>query len=325
MNGTKLQGAQDPDEFLYRMETARNRLHVLQEDHTSPIVQSTSPELAEILSRLRQLTNIDQQGGQLLRDEQQSQSGRQPLREQQPPPPSSADDTCPPPEAGGAEGTPAAGTGGATPKEKSEAGGTLEVTPAVTRRAAAAAGGLNSLVAECTLRELQQLNLYAGADLPDMAHRQELLTFAEDACVTTNTQLQMRSEGEKKAKIVPNTFSEARKLPEAALWEAAEDKEIASLIKHQVYDLVTSVPAGSKTIGSRWVYKVKADDSHKARVVVLGWGMVAGVHCGSTFAPVSRLQSIRMVLALAAEKTSRCCSTMSQRHFSTLPSMKRSS
>ena len=30
--------------------------------------------------------------------------------------------------------------------------------------------------------------------------------------------------------------------------------------------------------------------------------MVAGVHCGSTFAPVSRLQSIRTVLALAAEK-----------------------
>ena len=31
-------------------------------------------------------------------------------------------------------------------------------------------------------------------------------------------------------------------------------------------------------------------------------GMVAGVHCGTTFAPVSRLQSIRMVLGLAAEK-----------------------
>ena len=65
-------------------------------------------------------------------------------------------------------------------------------------------------------------------------------TLAEYAYATTNTQLQMRSEGETKAKIVPNTFSEARKLPEAALWEAAKDKEIASLIKHQVYDLVPS-------------------------------------------------------------------------------------
>ena len=129
-----------------------------------------------------------------------------------------------------------------------------------------------SLDTERTLRELQQLNIYTGADLPDMAHNQDLFTFAEYAYATTNTQLQTRSEGEKKARIVPNTFTEARKLPEAALWEAVEDKEIASLIKHQVYDLVpiTSVPAGSKIIGSRWVYKIKADDTHKAKVVVLG-------------------------------------------------------
>ena len=72
------------------------------------------------------------------------------------------------------------------------------------------------------------------------------------------------SEGEKKAKPVPNIFTETRKLPEAALWEAAEGKEIASLIKHQVCDLVpiTSVPAGSKINGSRWVYKIKADETH---------------------------------------------------------------
>ena len=31
--------------------------------------------------------------------------------------------------------------------------------------------------------------------------------------------------------------------------------------------------------------------------------MVPGVHCRSAFAPVSRLQSIRMVLAQAAEKS----------------------
>ena len=154
------------------------------------------------------------------------------------------------------------------------------------------------------MRELQQLNLYTGAALPDIAHNQELFAFAEYAYATTNTQLQTRSEGGKKPRIVPNTFTEARKLPEAALWEAAEGKEIASLIKHQVCDLVpiTSVPAGSKINGSRWVYKIKADETHKARMVVLGWGMVAGVHCGSPFAPVSRLQSICMVLALAAEK-----------------------
>ena len=109
---------------------------------------------------------------------------------------------------------------------------------------------------------------------------------------------------ENAANTVLKKIDEARKLPEAALWEAVEDREISSLIKHQVCDLVsiTSVPAGSKIIGSRWVCKIKVDGKHKARLVVLGWGMVAGVHCGSTFAAVSRLQSIRKALTLVAEK-----------------------
>ncbi|CAN0562946.1 unnamed protein product, partial [Laminaria digitata] len=97
-------------------------------------------------------------------------------------------------------------------------------------------------------------------------------------------------------------------LPAKAQLKAASDKEMASLKKNNVYTLLpaTSVPAGHKIIGSRWVYKVKADNSHKGRVVVLGWGQLPGIDCGSTFAPVCRLQSIRMVLAIAAEYNLEC-------------------
>ena len=68
----------------------------------------------------------------------------------------------------------------------------------------------------------------------------------------------------------------------------------------------TAVPAGHKIVGSRWVYKVKADKSYKGRVVVLGWGQVPGIDCGGPFAPVCRLQSVRMVLAIAAEFVFEC-------------------
>ena len=97
-------------------------------------------------------------------------------------------------------------------------------------------------------------------------------------------------------------------LPAKAQWKAASDKEMARLKKNNVYTLLpaTSVPAGHKIIGSRWACKVKADNSHKGRVVVLGWGQLPGIHCGSTFAPVCRLQSIRMVLAIAAEYNREC-------------------
>ena len=68
----------------------------------------------------------------------------------------------------------------------------------------------------------------------------------------------------------------------------------------------TAVPTGHKIISSHWVYKVKADKSYKERVVVLGWGQVPGVDFGSTFAPICRLQSICVVLAIAAEFDFEC-------------------
>ena len=135
-----------------------------------------------------------------------------------------------------------------------------------------------------------------------MAHHMEMLTYAEYAYASTNVQLQ-RSEGEK-ILIIPNTFKEAMALPEAARCKAASDKEMESLRAHKVYDLVpiTSIPTEQKSIGSRWVYKIKGDNSFKGRVVVQAWGQVSGRDCGGTFSPVCRIQSIGMVLATAAEK-----------------------
>ena len=97
-------------------------------------------------------------------------------------------------------------------------------------------------------------------------------------------------------------------LPAKERRKAASDKKMASLKKNNVYTLLpaASVPAVHKIIGSRWACKVKADNSHKGCVVVLGWGGLAGIDCGSTFSPVRKLQSIRMVLAIAAEYNLEC-------------------
>ena len=64
----------------------------------------------------------------------------------------------------------------------------------------------------------------------------------------------------------------------------------------------SDVPEGQNVIGSKWVFKRKADNKFKARIVAQGWNQVHGRDCYGTYAPVSRLQSIRMVLAIAAEK-----------------------
>ena len=82
-----------------------------------------------------------------------------------------------------------------------------------------------------------------------------------------------------------------------------DDKKIASLKKHGVYGLVSasSVPAGQKVVGSRWANKIKGDNLFKSHLVVLEWAQVPGIDCGGTFKPVSRLQSLRMMLAIADE------------------------
>ena len=94
------------------------------------------------------------------------------------------------------------------------------------------------------------------------------------------------------------------RLPEAHLWKAAMEKELKRLQDLNVYKLVpkSDVPEGQNVIGSKWVFKPKADNKFKATIVAQGWNQVHGRDCYGTYAPVCRLQSIRMVLAIAAEK-----------------------
>ena len=89
----------------------------------------------------------------------------------------------------------------------------------------------------------------------DIAHQAKNGSFnVEYAYVATNT-LGSFSGGENKEQI-PNTFKEAMTLPQGARCKVASDKEIASLEKHSVYELVpiTSVPNGRKVVGTRWVF-----------------------------------------------------------------------
>ena len=63
-----------------------------------------------------------------------------------------------------------------------------------------------------------------------------------------------------------------------------------------------TIPPGSKTIGSKWVFKRKADGTYKAHIVAQDWNLVPGNDWGSVFSPVFRLQSVGMVSAIAADQ-----------------------
>ena len=60
-------------------------------------------------------------------------------------------------------------------------------------------------------------------------------------------------------------------------------------------------------IGLKWVFKVKRDEhgavsKHKARLVVKGYAQRHGIDYDEVFAPVARLDSVCLLIALAAHE-----------------------
>ncbi|CAN0254903.1 unnamed protein product [Ascophyllum nodosum] len=88
-------------------------------------------------------------------------------------------------------------------------------------------------------------------------------------------------------------------VPQAVRWKTVSGKEMASLEKHGVFNLlpITAAPVGEKVIGTRWLFKIKANSTYNCRLVVPGFSQIP-VDCGGTFTPIYRLLSIRMMLAI---------------------------
>jgi hypothetical protein len=100
----------------------------------------------------------------------------------------------------------------------------------------------------------------------------------------------------------PTSFKEAAKEPH---WVQAMNQEIDSIEKNKTWDLV-DLPRHKKSIGVKWVYKTKLNEKgqiekHKARLVAQGFSQQPGIDYGETFAPVARLDTVRSLMAIAAQ------------------------
>ena len=104
---------------------------------------------------------------------------------------------------------------------------------------------------------------------------------------------------------VPSNFSEACQSTHSLEWREAMEKELASLRHHDGAELVprSEVPTESSIIGTRRLYKVKANGKFKARLIVQGYNQRIGIDCErNIFAPVCRMTTQRVLLAIAAEQ-----------------------
>lgn len=100
----------------------------------------------------------------------------------------------------------------------------------------------------------------------------------------------------------PTSFDEAKDEVE---WQNAMNEEIRSIQKNETWKLV-DLPEGKNVIGLKWVFRTKfnTDGSilkHKARLVAKGYAQQEGIDFEETFSPVARFETVRVVLALAAQ------------------------
>ena len=103
----------------------------------------------------------------------------------------------------------------------------------------------------------------------------------------------------------PSSVTETKSQHDSDQWDEAMEREMKSLWSNDVWDLVEP-PANGRIVGSKWVFKRKVNENgtverYKARLVAQGHTQKFGLDYEETFSPVVRFESIRSVVALAAE------------------------
>ena len=101
---------------------------------------------------------------------------------------------------------------------------------------------------------------------------------------------------------IPKDSNEALTIPH---WKQAMTEELEALEKNHTWDIVPLPPLKRPT-GCKWVFTIKylSDgriERYKARLVAQGYNQVYGIDYGETFAPVAKMNTIRILITLAVQ------------------------
>ena len=105
---------------------------------------------------------------------------------------------------------------------------------------------------------------------------------------------------------LPMSYKTASTAPDAQEWTTAMNEELSTLAELNVWTLVPP-PTNARVIPTKWVFTKKFHPDgtlrkHKARLVVSGNRQTQGEDYVSSFSPVVKHSSVRLLLALAAKR-----------------------
>ena len=84
------------------------------------------------------------------------------------------------------------------------------------------------------------------------------------------------------------------------------EEELDQIEKNETWELVP-VPNNKNVIGTKWVFRNKMNEDgqvirNKARLVCKGYAQIEGIDFEEIFAPMARMEAIKMILAYACSK-----------------------
>ncbi|KAK4834949.1 hypothetical protein QYF36_002934 [Acer negundo] len=85
--------------------------------------------------------------------------------------------------------------------------------------------------------------------------------------------------------------------------EDVNEEELNQFERNAVWTLVPR-PKSTNVIRTKWIYRNKSNEDgnivmHKARLVAQGYSQIEGIDFKETFAPVARLEPIRLLLSIS--------------------------
>jgi hypothetical protein len=145
--------------------------------------------------------------------------------------------------------------------------------------------------------EDQPQNLENNVPNQDNIRRSQIVRMSvipDDYEIYTSEEIHMKGD--------PTSYEEAMRSTHLSKWRETMEDEMRSMSANQVWKL-EEIPKGAKTIGCKWLYKIKRDskgniDRFKVRLVVKGFTQREGIDYNETSSPVLSKDSFRIIMAL---------------------------